>query len=73
MTEYAVMAETHEGNVYLLRRGFLSMQAAEDNPVIPPSRRGRGSSPSLGPLIPPPPSIATTPPRESNNNTPPPL
>ena len=33
MTEYAVMAETHEGNVFLLRRGFLSMQAAEDYSV----------------------------------------
>lgn len=32
-TEYAVRAETHEGNVMTLRRGFTSEDAAEDHPV----------------------------------------
>lgn len=32
-TEYAVMAETHEGNVMTLRRGFTSRSSAEDHPV----------------------------------------
>jgi hypothetical protein len=32
-TEYAVKAETHEGNVMVLRRGFMSEDAAEDHPV----------------------------------------
>lgn len=31
--EYAVKAETHEGNVMTLRRGFASKDAAEDHPV----------------------------------------
>ena len=31
--EYAVKAETHEGNVMTLRRGFASEDAAEDHPV----------------------------------------
>jgi hypothetical protein len=33
MSEYAVIAETHEGNVKTLRRGFASQEAAEDHPV----------------------------------------
>lgn len=33
MTEYAVMAETHEGNVFALRYGFASQEAAEGHPV----------------------------------------
>ncbi len=32
-TEYAVKAETKEGNVLTLRRGFVSYDAAEDHPV----------------------------------------
>lgn len=32
-TEYAVFAETHEGNIHTLRRGFFSRDAAEDHPV----------------------------------------
>lgn len=31
--EYAVKAETHEGNVMTLRRGFCSQESAEDHPV----------------------------------------
>ena len=31
--EYAVKAETHEGKVMTLRRGFASEDAAEDHPV----------------------------------------
>lgn len=31
--EYAVKAETREGNVMTLRRGFLSREDAEDHPV----------------------------------------
>ena len=31
--EYAVKAETHEGNVMVLRRGFASQASAEDHPV----------------------------------------
>jgi len=31
--EYAVKAETKEGNVLTLRRGFTSQEAAEDHPV----------------------------------------
>lgn len=31
--EYAVMAETHEGNVMTLRRGFESEDDAQDHPV----------------------------------------
>lgn len=31
--EYAVKAETHEGNTVLLRRGFASQEAAEDHPI----------------------------------------
>ena len=33
MNEYAVKAETHEGNIMILRRGFMSEEAAEDHPV----------------------------------------
>lgn len=33
MSEYAVMAETHEGKTMALRRGFWTRDAAEDHPV----------------------------------------
>jgi hypothetical protein len=33
MSEYAVMAETHEGNILTLRRGFPSLEAAESHPI----------------------------------------
>lgn len=32
-TEYAVKAETHEGNIFTLRGGFKSEEHAEDHPV----------------------------------------
>lgn len=32
-TEFAVRAETHEGNILTLRRGFDSEDAAKDHPV----------------------------------------
>src|ERR1700677_4251157 len=32
--EYAVKAETHEGNTMTLRRGFASHEDAEDHPVV---------------------------------------
>ena len=32
--EFAVRAETHEGNIRTLRRGFASADDAEDHPVI---------------------------------------
>ena len=31
--EYAVKAETHQGKVLILRRGFASQEDAEDHPV----------------------------------------
>jgi hypothetical protein len=31
--EYAVKAETHEGKVLTLRRGFASQEEAEDHPI----------------------------------------
>jgi hypothetical protein len=31
--EYAVKAETHEGKVMVLRRGFASKEEAEDHPI----------------------------------------
>ena len=31
--EYAVKAETHEGKIMMLRRGFQSRETAEDHPV----------------------------------------
>jgi hypothetical protein len=31
--EYAVKAETHQGKVLILRRGFASQEEAEDHPV----------------------------------------
>jgi len=31
--EYAVKAETHEGEIKVLRRGFVSQDKAEDHPV----------------------------------------
>ena len=31
--EYAVKAETHEGKVLILKRGFASQEEAEDHPV----------------------------------------
>jgi hypothetical protein len=31
--EYAVKAETHEGDVMVLRRGFASKEKAEDHPI----------------------------------------
>ena len=31
--EYAVKAETHEGNAMTLRRGFATREAAEDHPI----------------------------------------
>ena len=34
MSEYAVMAETHEGNFFTLRRGFPSKDAAEAHRVV---------------------------------------
>lgn len=33
MTEFAVMAETHEGKTHILRRRFSSREAAKDHPV----------------------------------------
>ena len=61
MTEYAVMAETHEGNVFLLRRGFLSMQAAEDHPVRLSLWKRVWIEPYVRPIVPAPSLTAPTP------------
>jgi hypothetical protein len=31
--EYAVKAETHEGKILILQRGFASQEEAEDHPI----------------------------------------
>lgn len=74
--EYAVKAETHEGNTMTLRRGFLSQEAAEDHPVTMSLWKRVWVEP-VGPA-PEPPKAATLPPlpwdwitaaRDSNNNS----